>query len=215
VTLAEDQAVVLVHGLWMTGLDMLVLGRRLRRAGYRVRHFRYRSVRRGPGENAARLAQFVERIDAPVVHYVAHSLGGIVLLYLYERYPPAKPGRVVLLGSPVTGSSSAERLRRRPLGRWMLGRSWRGGLDGNVPEWDGRRELGVIAGTLGAGPGRLSGNRMPVPHDGTVALAETRLAGASDRLEVRATHMGLLFTPRVARAVAGFLREGRFAPQAR
>lgn len=206
------EAVVLVHGLWMSGLDMVLLRRRLGHAGFRTWQFRYPSVRRSAPENARALADFGARVDAPVVHYVGHSLGGLVLLYLFRLYPPSRPGRVVLLGTPVSGSAGARGLRQRPGGRWLLGRSFRGALDGDVPAWSGQRELGVIAGTFGLGAAGLLGDRLPRPHDGTVAVAETELAGASDRLTFHASHMGLLLAPAVAEAVACFLRRGRFPP---
>jgi hypothetical protein len=76
--------------------------------------------------------------------------------------------------------------------------------------WLGGRDLGVIAGDLAMGLGRLMG-RMPAPNDGTVWLDETDLPGATEQLQVRASHSGMMFSAEVARQVAAFLRDGRFS----
>jgi hypothetical protein len=90
-----------------------------------------------------------------------------------------------------------------------MGRSARVLLKGleHAPQ---HREVGAIAGTLEAGLGRVFGT-FDGPHDGTVAVDETRLPGLVDHFEVRASHMGLLVSRAAAEAVANFLRTGRFA----
>ena len=101
------EAVVLVHGIWMRGGSLLVIARRLESAGYVCHPFTYASVRRTAAENADRLQVFSARLDADIVHFVGHSLGGIVILHLFDRHPWQRPGRVVFLGSPVNGSAVA------------------------------------------------------------------------------------------------------------
>lgn len=202
-------SVVLIHGIWMTGVDMLILKLRLRSAGFDPYVFRYPSLRRAPAQNAERLRVFVEGVPGDVVHFVGHSLGGLVLLQLFANDPPSRPGRVVLLASPVRGSAAAGAYASMPLLRPFLGRSLPGGLAGDGPTWTADRELGTIAGTQGIGMGRLTG-RLPRPNDGTVAVEETRIEGAADTLLVPHSHVGVLGSKRVADAVATFLREGRF-----
>lgn len=70
-------------------------------------------------------------------------------------------------------------------------------------------EVGVIAGTLPLGLGHWFG-RFEGAHDGTVTVAETRVAGVIDHLEVRTSHTGLIYSRVVAQQAAAFLREGRF-----
>ncbi len=208
---SERESVVLVHGIWMTGIDMLVLKLRLRAAGYEPYVFRYPSLRRDPATNAAYLRDFVETVPGDVVHFVGHSLGGIVLLHLFDGEPLARPGRVVFLASPVRGSAAAHAYAATRILRPLLGRSLGGGLAGDAPAWRGARELGIIAGTQGIGMGRLTG-RLSAPNDGTVAVEETQLEGAVDRLLVPHSHVGVLTAKSVARAVSGFLADGRFPP---
>ena len=128
---------------------------------------------------------------------------------MLESGAKVPPGRVVLLGSPVKGSLAARNLVAKHLG-WILGRSGPDGLAEEYdPKWSGRRELGVIAGTGGFGLNPLR-HDLPDPHDGLVTVEETRLAGATDYVEIKTTHTGLLFNPEVAEQVIIFLRQGYF-----
>jgi len=207
------EVVVLIHGLWKTGSDMWRLRQRLEKAGYECHKFSYRSLTRSPEENARHLHHFVSTIDVPVIHYVCHSLGGVVLLRYFDLHPNLTRGRVVLLGSPVNGSQVARRLSRHWYSRWMIGHSGNEGLMGKGPEWNSWRDLGVIAGTLPVGVGLISG-RLPVPHDGTVCVSETELHGATDFITLPVTHTGLLYSSKVAQQTITFLRAGKFGDEA-
>ena len=198
----------------MTGLEMALLRRRLRSCGFNPVLFSYPTVRCSLADNARRLQRFVSRLDADTIHFVAHSLGGLLLRQFFHDFPDQRPGRVVTLGTPHSGSLAAKNMARQRLGRLMLGKSLDGGLRGDVPAWDPRREIGVIAGDVGLGLGRLVGP-FTGPNDGAVALDETRLPGMSDYRVFHASHTGLLFSPQVASAVCAFLREGRFPAQGR
>ncbi|MGA7802981.1 MAG: alpha/beta fold hydrolase [Gammaproteobacteria bacterium] len=202
------ESVVLVHGLWMNGLELMLLGRRVRRCGFAPMRFHYRSLAYPVPYNAARLARFVAALGASTVHLLGHSLGGLVILRALAEHRDLPPGRVVLLGTPVAGSGVARRLARTTAGRVLLGRSLEQGLGGDGVVSVGDRQVGVIAGTGGVGVGRLVGG-LAQPSDGTVAVAETRLPGAA-QCTVAATHTGLVLSREVARQVCGFLRTGQF-----
>lgn len=204
------EQVLLLHGMWMTGLEMSWLGRRLARDGFRVRYFRYNSVGNSPAGNARRLARYIAAWQPEMLHLVAHSFGGIVLLHLFDQNPLLPPGRVVLLGSPVSGSGVAGRLATYPLLGRSLGRSTEQGLLGGAPGWNATRDLGVIAGTRGMGMGWVVGG-VHGESDGTVAVAETRIEGAKDFLRLGVSHTGMLFSRAVAEATSAFLRKGRFS----
>jgi pimeloyl-ACP methyl ester carboxylesterase len=203
------ERVILLHGLWMRGFTLWPLARRLQAAGFEVAAFDYASVASG----AARAVQRLRRLLANVapsgpVHLVGHSLGGLVALQAVREGGDLPAGRIVCLGSPLLGSASARDLAFLPGGRGLLGGSAEL-LAGGVAEWGGGREVGVIAGTLPLGFGRALG-LLSSPHDGTVAVAETRLPGISDHRLVHASHSGLLFSPEAANLTVGFLRHGRF-----
>jgi pimeloyl-ACP methyl ester carboxylesterase len=203
------EAVVLVHGIWMNGLEFWRLRRNLERAGYECHTFKYHVWGKPLEETSTRLHDFVEAIDAPVVHFVAHSLGGIVLMHLFDQFPFIKEGRIVLLASPVNGSVVARRMNYTSLTRWTLGQSMEQGLDGNAPSWNGLRDIGTIAGSLPLGVGLLVGG-LEAPHDGTVSVEETMLDRATDGIILPVSHMGVLFSSEVAQQVLIFLRAGKF-----
>ena len=203
------ELVVLVHGIWLNGLEWLPLRRRLRRDGFDCRIFHYPSVRRPPAANAARLAAFIGAQRAGRVHLVAHSLGGIVVMHLLAGNRWRLPGRAVFIGTPALGSFAARRLSGWSFLRPLLGRSVQRGLLGGAPVWGRECPLGVIAGDLSFGAGRLLGP-LPRPNDGTVAVAETAIDGAIDQRVLSATHLGLLWSRATAALVERFLRTGRF-----
>ena len=206
------EAVVSLHGLWMTGLEMMPLRRRLRECGYEVYAFRYPSLWRSPADNARALAHYVEGIDADVVHFVAHSLGGLVLMHMFEQAPLQRPGRVLMIGTPVLGSAAARHVAQWPLlRRLLLGRSLERGLLGGAPGWQGLREIGMVAGTRGGlGLGTLIGAPLSRPHDGTVCLQETRASWVGEHLSAPQGHFGMLYSAPVAEAICRFLRSGAF-----
>jgi pimeloyl-ACP methyl ester carboxylesterase len=207
----RDSAVVFVHGLWLNGVESTLLRRRLAADLDCATHaFHYPSVTASMTEIVERLAAFLARLDVRTLHLVGHSLGGIVLLRLFEQAPPTQPGRIVLLGSPVRGSRAAHRVARWPFGAAILGRSIEAEvLQAPRREWQGPRELGVIAGDLSLGLGRLFGD-LGGPNDGTVSVGETELPGATDRIVLPVSHTGVLFSSEAARQTAGFLATGRF-----
>lgn len=205
------ETIVLVPGLWMNAWGMNLLERRFRAAGYGVVDYSYPSISRSPRENAADLAGVVGGIDSPAVHFVCHSLGGLLARHLFHDFPAQRPGRVVTLGTPHGPSRSAGRMHRFAPGRLLLGRSVEEGLLGNVPPWAARHELGSVAGSLGLGLGRIFPG-LPRPNDGTVTVEETRLEGMADHAVLPVSHFGMLLSPRVAGACLDFIRRGRFAP---
>lgn len=208
-----SDTVVLVHGVWMTGLEMGLLARRLRDCGYRTVQFRYHSLTSTVAQNAQQLCRLVKQQGDSTVHLVGHSLGGLVILRALHEQAGLVSGRIVLLGSPVQGSVIAQRLHRYPLSRWLIGRSGEQALLGGRPRWHGRQSLGVIAGTRPAGVGRLLGG-FDGPNDGTVAVSETRLENATASLAFPSSHFGLLFSQPVAAAVCTFLKQGNFGVHA-
>ncbi len=207
------EVVVLIHGLWKTGSDMWRVRQQLEKNGYDCCKFKYQSLASSPEENARRLHQLVSSIDSPVIHFVCHSLGGVVLLKYFDLHPSLTRGRVVLLGSPINGSQVALRLSKHWYSRWLIGRSANDGLLGSQPTWNSWRDIGIIAGTVPIGVGMLSG-RLSLPHDGTVSVSETVLHGATDFITLPVTHTGLLYSSKVSQQIITFLRSGKFGDEA-
>jgi pimeloyl-ACP methyl ester carboxylesterase len=115
--------VVLVHGLWYRCWSMAWLKRRLQRAGYRVRCFGYPTLAQAPEQSARALADFCARSEANVVHLVGHSLGGLVILAMLGQGAYHPTGRLLLLGTPLAGSSVVRRIAAWPGGSRILGQA--------------------------------------------------------------------------------------------
>jgi len=205
----DDAMVVLLHGLWMPGLEMTLLQHRLERHGLRCVRHSYPTFHGTVDDALEQLARRVAELPGQRVHFVAHSLGGLLLRYYFERWPEARPGRVVTLGTPHRGSRVARVIDRAGPLRWLLGNGRHMGLLGDAPAWNPTRELGVVAGTLNIGVGWLIPG-LDLPNDGTVPVAETRCADLVDFLELPVSHMGLVLSNRVAEAVSLFLATARF-----
>jgi pimeloyl-ACP methyl ester carboxylesterase len=214
--ISQREPVILVHGLWMTGLEFGVLRQRLQtRHGFDVHVFAYPSMQGSVAEIAAELAAFAHEraVGAGRVHLVGHSLGGAFVYRALEQHMRDVPGNAVLLGSPLNGSRAASSVARfsmlRPLiGPHVLnelaepcGRCWTG---------DCTHALGAIAGTRRLGTGQFFAH-FDEENDGTVAVSETVIPGLTDHVVVPHSHVGMLFANDVAAQVAHFLRRGRFA----
>lgn len=205
----DQDTIVLVHGLWMHGWVMRLMGMRLRRRGFHPVFFSYPSMRNSLSQNALLLSNFVANISAQRIHFIGHSLGGLLVLQMLAEYPQQRVGRVVLAGSPYSGSCVATRLSRIAPGRYILGRSMRQWLGQEIPEWNDSYELGVIAGRKSMGGGRLI-SRLPHPNDGVVAVEETRMPGTNDEIVLNVSHSGMLLSTALIRQACSFLRSGHF-----
>jgi len=206
-------AAVFVHGLWLTGMESALLRRRIAAShGFACHSFTYRTVSNSVQPVIEKLAAFVGRIDADRVHFVGHSLGGIVLHRYFEQAKDLPPGRVVFLGSPAVKSKTAERVGRLPVLRSMIGRMVTEELvqPSGMREWRCDRELGCIAGTRPMGFGRFFA-RFDEHSDGTIGVSETKLPGHSAHVTLPVSHMGMLLDAEVARQVGEFLETGRFS----
>ena len=199
------ETVVLLHGLWMRRPALWPLAARLREAGFATRLFPYASILGDPRQALPRLARFVAGQGEGAVHLVGHSLGGVLAVALCAEAVALPPGRIVCLGTPLAGSRAAKRLGELRLP--LAGRS-RAFLEQGVSLPAGR-EVGMIAGTRGMGGGQWI-TRFDGPHDGSVAVAETRLPGLADHCELPVSHSGLMFSRSAAERVVQFLRHGRF-----
>ncbi|MEX2617856.1 MAG: alpha/beta fold hydrolase [Alphaproteobacteria bacterium] len=215
---ASDR-VVLLHGIGHSRHNMYFTARALRREGFTVTAISYPSLR----HNIAALAGFLEQRlgDLEIwkqpgrVHFVTHSMGGLLLRHYLDtrrdRIPAGRLGRVVMLGPPHGGSEFADFLRNFPPYKWIYGPAGQElttaarALDGTEPYY----ELGIVAGTSGW-PCVIANRLIPAPHDGRVAVARTRLPGMKDHITLPATHTLMAWQPAVHRQIVHFLQEGVF-----
>ena len=150
------------------------------------------------------------RAQGETAHVVAHSLGGLVACEAFARHANLPAGRVVLMGSPVRGSRTARAVASHWYGPVALGPLALAELARErEASWPLPREVGVIAGSLPVGIGRVF-SQLPLPNDGTVCLMETELPGATASVVHDVSHTGMLYSSAVATSVTTFLDRGRF-----
>lgn len=206
--------VFLVHGLWMSGYACLYWRRVVRQAGMQPTIYSYRSVFEHLDSNADKLFRAVQRdgADAAQVHFVGHSMGGLVIMHMLRRHGHKIPnlGRVVLVASPIQGSYCADQSTQWPVLGKVLGNSileWTG-IDRS--EYPAGLDVGTLVGSREFGLGRLV-RGLPQPSDGTVSVSETELEGATDRLILHVNHTQMLISPVAAEQIMHYLHHGQFS----
>ena len=213
--MSSIDTVICLHGFWWHSTGMYLIKRHLEKEyGLRTLLFNYPSVSGTLDENADSLARFIEDKALTATHILGHSLGGVVALRMLANDPDTVPGRIVCLGSPLSGSRAAEFLSRQNWAEPIVGHSLlQGVVHTAANDWAGdvcrRRDVGVIAGSIPVGVGYIAGP-FGEPNDGTVAVSETRLDGAHDHIVMPVSHMGMLLSRRVVDQAAAFLKRGRF-----
>ncbi len=206
--------VLLIHGILMNPLEMRYLGSQLEKSGFNVHYVYYQSVLKSPAENAAIIQKKIIQLKLTNLHLVGHSLGGVLLMHLFDQMDGKKndlpEGRVVMLGSPVTGSWIAQKVSEWPIVSPLLAKSMPNALSGvDIPDWNTNRDWGMIAGVKGQGLGLLTGG-MPNTSDGTVLLEETFHPKQKEHIQVNKSHTALLFSKEVADLTSHFLNVGSF-----
>ncbi len=200
--------VLLLHGLWMGRPALWPLAQHLRAAGFQPLLHGYPTILGDPARERSRLGERWRGLGQ-YVHVVGHSLGGhLAIATLAEADPPLPTGRIVCLASPLAGSCVARRLGSGRWGGLLMGRAGPQ-LTETVAVPPGR-EVASIAGDHAMGLGRLF-SQFDGPSDGTVSVAETRIAGLAAHATVAASHSGIIFNRQAARLTLQFLLRGEFA----
>jgi len=216
----SSDLLVLVHGLKRTRASMRPAALMARRRGYAVCNWGYSSARRGIHGHADALRRDLDALP-PLgdrrIHFLTHSLGGIIVRALITFGPPPNLGRVVMLGPPNAGNEIAPHLRHTRIFRPILGPA---GLELGTgaesvprPLPEATFELGVIAGVRRRPA--LFGRWIGTPNDGLVSVSATRLVGMRDHLIVHGGHGFLPWNPRALSQAFTFLATGHFARDAR
>jgi triacylglycerol lipase len=207
----RKDVVVLIHGLGRTPLSMSALWFAARRRGYRVINWHYRSTMHGIAHHAEAFARDVtpRLTEAPRVHFVTHSLGGIIVRQFLASHTLSNLGRVVMLAPPNGGSEVADVMQRvvtfaAPVRE--LGTS-----ETSVPRTlpPATFPLGVIAGSRSHIP--PFSRWINAPNDGVVAVERTKLEGMSDFIVLHRTHTMLPWSADSLAQVFAFLERGKFA----
>jgi len=214
VSIREGEYVVLLHGLARTGRSMALLADRITEAGYLVFNVDYPSRDLPPGGLVTMVAAVLADCCAAAerIHFVTHSLGGIVVRAYLATSDEPRLGRVVMLSPPNRGSELVDILGDTWLFRAVMGptsiqlgtRS--DSLPNRLPPPD--FDLGVIAATGTLNP--IGSAAIPGRDDGVVSLCSTWTPGVRDIVTVAESHTFVMRSPEVARQTLQFLASGRF-----
>ena len=214
-----SECVVVLHGLARSNASMEKMHEALLTAGFDAINVDYPS-RESTVEELAPLAvnaglDYCRSIpETETIHFVTHSLGGILVRqYLSEQTIP-ELGRVVMLAPPNQGSAAADKLQDVPGYDWIHGPIGRqlGKGEGSVPLALGPAdfELGIIAGTRTFDP--VTSAVLPDPNDGRVSVADTKLEGMDDFAVVAHSHTFIMRMKEPIEMTINFLRTGTFRP---
>jgi pimeloyl-ACP methyl ester carboxylesterase len=213
---ATQDGVVLLHGISRTARSFRKMQTALEGSGFATLNQDYASRRKALEALAEdihpAIQRFADGIDGSV-HFVGHSMGGLLARVYIARYRPTRLGRVVMLGTPNSGSEIADRLKH--IGAY---RAWFGPAgqqlvtqrDATIaamfPPVD--YPVGIIAGNRSVDP--IMSAFLPKPHDGRVSVENTRLDGMADHIIVGTSHPWLIRNGRAIEQTITFVRDGSF-----
>ena len=210
------ECVILLHGMGRTSFSLGLIEEALEKQGYQVWNESYPS-----------LAQSVEELTAPAIesgltfcdgkqsekiHFVTHSLGGILVRYYLQDHKIAKLGRIVMLAPPNKGSEITDVMKDDFLYQTILGPAGQvlGTDENSLPN-----SLKPIEGEIGIIAGKKEGSswflpEIPGEDDGKVAVERTTLPEMKDFLLVKEDHTFIMRNDEVIRQVVFFIRHGAF-----
>lgn len=212
-----DECVVLLHGLMRSSTSMSKMQRELEADGFITANIDYPSrdhlveeladIAVEDGLAACRANEGVDRI-----HFVTHSLGGILVRQYLSGKEIPELGRVVMIGPPNQGSAAVDELENVPGFDWLNGPAGRqlGKGEGSVPLALGPAdfELGIIAGNRTIDP--ITSAVLENPDDGRVSVADTKLDGMADFVVVDHSHAFMMRMQKTIEHTIQFLRTGSF-----
>jgi pimeloyl-ACP methyl ester carboxylesterase len=212
----KPDGVVLLHGISRTARSFSRMQAALEASGFAALNVDYPSRQKSLETLAEEIHPAIERFAAGVdgsLHFVGHSMGGLLTRVYLARHRPAPLGRVVMLGTPNGGSEITDRLKNfwpyrlffGPAGQ-QLGTQRDAALQALLPPVD--YPVGIIAGNRSIYP--ISSIFLPKPHDGRVSVANTKLEGMIDHIVLSAPHPLLPENDIAIEATIAFLRDGKF-----
>jgi len=187
---------------------MAAVAKRLRARGHTTLIFSYPTRADSLDGHAKALHEFINESPLDELHYVGHSLGGLVILKLMKLFDDNPPGRIVMMGTPVKGSKVVKRLEVLPGQKVLFGKI-KGNLLKGFHHTPPGHETGMIRGVRSLGLGRLTGNHGEA-NDGTVTVSETELDGLTDSIALPVAHAEMLLSSEVVIQVENFLLHGKF-----
>ena len=216
----NKEYVILLHGLCRSGRSMIPMGQALVQAGYKVLNMEYpsrsASIEKLSEDAIGNAVADCQRNGAVKIHFVTHSLGGILVRSYLSRHTISNLGRVVMLGPPNQGSEIVDKL-----GSWWIFRKINGPAGNELGT-----EKDSTPNTLGPANfcvGIIAGNRsinwinsllIPGCDDGKVSIERTKLAGMTDHIVIASAHPMIMRNRTAIRETIYFLGNGKFDKRA-
>jgi hypothetical protein len=210
------EGVILLHGLCRSSASMTKMESYLRQDGYVVLNCDYPS-RTDSIENLSNKVinealSSIKLKSCTVIHFVTHSLGGILVRSYFSRKTDSRLGRVVMLGPPNKGSEVVDRIGMWHVLKFLNGPAGNelGTHNQSVPNQLGRVsfELGVIAGDRSIN--WINSLMIHGPDDGKVSVERTKVEGMKEHIVVHTAHPFMMKNKKVLRCTLSFLRSGTF-----
>jgi pimeloyl-ACP methyl ester carboxylesterase len=212
----QQEYVILVHGIGRTKASMRKVEKFLQRRGYRVLNFDYPSTKHSIFDLTTKYLKPFVQASCPdsdrSIHFVTHSMGGLLVRAYLHEHQLNQLGRVVMLAPPNQGSEITDWLKKHPVYQWILGPAGQqlGTDEAGLPAQLGpvNFELGVIAGDRSVN--LLNSLRLPGADDGKVTVERAKVPGMTDFLLVHATHTFMMRNATVLQQIEHFLQRGQF-----
>lgn len=210
------QLVILIHGMGRTRFSMRSLEKYFQNHGYHVINKSYDS-RSKPIETIAieHIGQLLGSIDSEeyeTIHFVTHSLGGIMLRYYLTHHKIDKLGRIVMIAPPNQGSEVAELYRDKLWYKLATGKPGQQLYIHNNPLLEQLKpvpaDVGIMIGTKSSDP--WFNHAFAGPHDGKVSVQSARLPEMKDFITVDHGHTFIMNNKKVQQQIEYFLQHGVF-----
>lgn len=210
----DKEVVVLLHGLARSNAAMWVLNLRLQKAGFHVEQIGYSSLNSTPQQIIVNVTSQINECCRDLgnrVHFVGHSLGGLLIRAYLQDNRVNNLGRVVLLGTPNQGTALADYFSDKWWAQFAGPTAMSLGTDENslpnslaAPNYP----VGVIAGVI---KNDMNDKLLPGMDDGLVSIEATKLPGMQDFIVISTGHAMMRYNEEVAEQTVRFLRKGKFA----
>ncbi len=215
-TSAKQECVILLHGLGRTKLAMRPVQKALAQEGYQVWNESYPSTQKTIEQLAnttiTKALQYCRSLGSKRIHFVSHSLGGILLRYYLQNQHPRELGHIVMLSPPNQGSEVVDYLKDNKLFQYFLGPAGQqiGTDQSSIPSKlkPIQAVIGIITGSNSFEP--WFSNRIPGPDDGKVSTESAKLAEMRDYLVVENGHTFIMSDAYVIEQIQHFLKHGKF-----
>ena len=208
----NQETVVLIHGFGRDADSMAGLSNWFKNAGYGVEQVEYESLTQNMDEIKKEVFDQIDRccLELMKVHFVGHSIGGLLIRSYLGENNISNLGRVVLIGTPNKGWYDTEIFDQQwlphiaiPVLMDIAGEDTDFLNSLEPPYYD----LGVIAGDIGIGVIEFL---LGGPNDGLVRVESTQVEGMKDFVIVRLAHYDLRSKKIVADHAINFLKHGSF-----